>query len=265
MGQGRGAGAAGDGNKFVKRPCKPFCSYALLTNVTAPDAQRSATRNLRPSAKVLPEHARGHNRSLVLQNLYRGGLQSRADLARETGLTRVTISDLVAELIADDLVIETDQRDTGRPGKPAVLLDINRDGHRIIGVDLSDTGVFRGAVLDFDGTSTAQLEVETDGVEGAEATALLAQLVTQLAASADLPILGVGVGTPGIVDLAGTVLSAPTLGGSTFRCARSSKTPPVFPLSSPTTQTPPHSPNSVSATRSVTTCLSRLAAVSAPA
>ena len=42
-------------------------------------------RALRPTGKVLPEHARGHNRSLVLQTLYRGALLSRADIARETG------------------------------------------------------------------------------------------------------------------------------------------------------------------------------------
>lgn len=177
----------------------------------AADAHRSA-RVLRPSAKVLPEHARGHNRSLVLQTLYRGGLRSRADLARETGLTRVTISDLVAELIADGLVVETGQREEGRPGKPAILLDINRDGYRIIGVDLSDTGVFRGAVLDIDGRILTHREAATDGAAGAEVTAILLQLVAELVAAAEKPILGVGIGSPGIVDLAGTVLSAPNLG-----------------------------------------------------
>ncbi len=58
-------------------------------------------RHLRSRAKVLPEHARGHNRALVLQTLYHSGPMSRADLSRETGLTRVTISDLVSEFIAD--------------------------------------------------------------------------------------------------------------------------------------------------------------------
>src|SRR5690606_9367948 len=36
--------------------------------------------------------------------------------------------------------------------------------------------------------------------------------VRDLVASADIPILGIGIGSPGIVDLAGTVLSAPNLG-----------------------------------------------------
>jgi hypothetical protein len=59
------------------------------------------SRALRPTGKVLPEHARSHNRALVLQTLYTAGAQSRADVARETGLTRVTVSDLVAGLIAE--------------------------------------------------------------------------------------------------------------------------------------------------------------------
>ncbi|QEO09325.1 ROK family transcriptional regulator [Protaetiibacter larvae] len=171
-----------------------------------------AGRALRPSAKVLPEHARGHNRSLVLQTLYSGGLLSRADLARETGLTRVTISDLVAELIGDGLVVETGQRDEARPGKPAILLDINRTGHQIIGIDLSDTGVFRGAVLDLDGRLVTRMEAATDGATGPEARATVIGLARDLVAAADLPILGIGIGSPGIVDLAGTVLSAPNLG-----------------------------------------------------
>jgi hypothetical protein len=76
-------------------------------------------RALRPTAKVLPEHIRLHNRSLVLQTLYRTGLQSRADLARATGLTRVTMSDLVSELMGENLVVELGQRQEPRPGKRA--------------------------------------------------------------------------------------------------------------------------------------------------
>ena len=102
-------------------------------------ARPLATRALRPRTKVLPEHARGHNRSLVLQSLYRSGRVSRADLARTTGLTRVTISDLVGELIAEGLVVELGQRDDARPGKPAVLLDVNRGATQIIGVDLNNS------------------------------------------------------------------------------------------------------------------------------
>jgi predicted NBD/HSP70 family sugar kinase len=161
---------------------------------------------------VLPEHARGHNRSLVLQTLYRAGTQSRADIARETGLTKVTISDLVAELIVEGLVIETGQREDARPGKPATLLDLNRNAFQIIGIDLSEYAIFRGAVLDLDGKILSRAELPLAGATGKDATALVTRLAATLVAQATLPILGLGVGSPGVVDLAGVVLSAPNLG-----------------------------------------------------
>ena len=172
----------------------------------------STGRALRPTTKVLPEHARGHNRSLVLQTLYRAGQQSRADIARETGLTRVTVSDLVAELIVEGLIIETGQREDVRPGKPATLLDLNRGAFQIIGIDLSEYATFRGAVLDLDGQILHRAELPLAGATGADATALVTALADTLVAAATLPVLGMGVGSPGVVDLAGVVLSAPNLG-----------------------------------------------------
>ena len=107
---------------------------------------------------MLPEHARGHNRSLVLQTLFHQGAMSRADLSRETQLTRVTISDLVAELIADQLVVEKGVREASGPGKPAMLVDLDRDGHRIVGIDLSGSDTFIGAVLTLDGDIVVRRE-----------------------------------------------------------------------------------------------------------
>lgn len=168
--------------------------------------------SLRTTAKSLPEHARGHNRSLVLQTLYSTGAMSRADLARATGLTRVTISDLVAGLVAEAVVVELGRSDEARPGKPATLVDIHRDGFRIIGIDLSAHDAFHGALLDLDGTVTDRETVPLAGATGDAAIAKVVAIARDLAARADVPILGVGIGSPGVVDLAGIVLTAPNLG-----------------------------------------------------
>jgi predicted NBD/HSP70 family sugar kinase len=167
---------------------------------------------LRPTAKVLPEHARSHNRSLVLQTLYANGPQSRADIARETGLTRVTVSDLVAELIAERLVVELGTRDDVRPGKPATLLDIDRHAFHIVGLDLSDRSVLRGAVLALDGTVLSRVEVALDEAAGDAVLEKVHALIAELLASTTTPVLGIGIGSPGIVDDAGVVRSAPNLG-----------------------------------------------------
>ncbi|MFC6356959.1 ROK family transcriptional regulator [Luethyella okanaganae] len=177
-------------------------------------SQLSHGRILRPTDKVLPEYARGHNRSLVLQTLYRQGGQSRADIARETGLTRVTISDLVAQFIAEGLIVELGQREDARPGKPATIIDIDRTAFQIIGLDLSDAVVLRGAVLDLDGGILSRSEVSLAGSTGETAVALVTALADELVNQATAPILGMGVGSPGIVDLSGVVLTAPNLGWS---------------------------------------------------
>lgn len=168
-------------------------------------------RALRPAAKVLPEHARAHNRSLVLQTLFHQGAMSRADISRETGLTRVTISDLIAELIDDGYVVERGVREASGPGKPAILVDLDREGHRIIGLDLSRSDRFLGAVLTLDGEIVARHEVPVPSVS-ADILDTVVRLTRDLVADAHAPVLGVGVGTPGIVDDRGTVLTAPNFG-----------------------------------------------------
>lgn len=167
---------------------------------------------LRLTGKVLPEHARGHNRSLVLQTLYTSGAQSRADVARETGLTRVTVSDLVAELIGEDIVIELGQREDARPGKPAMLIDINRTGFQIVCVDLSEHDGFGGAVVDLDGTIVARAELARNDATGEAAVQLVERLVAELLDASTMPLLGIGIASPGVVDPNGSVRRAPNLG-----------------------------------------------------
>lgn len=56
-----------------------------------------------PASKDL---MRRMNRSLVLNTIRLEGPISRAQIARQRGLSAATVSDLVAELIRDDLVFE---------------------------------------------------------------------------------------------------------------------------------------------------------------
>ena len=171
-------------------------------------------RTLRQGAKVLPEHARGHNRALLLQTLFHQGAMSRADLSRETGLTRVTISDLVAELIADGFVAEIGVRESSGPGKPAILVDLDRNGHRIVGLDLSGSETFIGAVLTLDGDIVARREVLVPGAEDLVSTVV--ELARTLVADSHAPVLGIGVGTPGVVDDHGVIVTAPNFGWAGF-------------------------------------------------
>lgn len=191
---------------------------AAATDFVAVNAHAfGPARHLRSRTKVLPEHARGHNRALVLQTLYHSGAMSRADLSRETGLTRVTISDLVAEFIADGIVVEIGVREAVGPGKPPILIDIDRVGHQIIGLDLSGPTAFEGAVLSLDGDVLERRQVaRPETPDGDAAYAALRGLAQTLVEIATQPLLGVGIGTPGVVRPDGVVLSSPNLGWTDF-------------------------------------------------
>jgi predicted NBD/HSP70 family sugar kinase len=171
-------------------------------------------RQLRPSGKLLQEDARRHHRALLLQQLFQGGPASRADLARSTGLTRVTVSDLVAELLAEGLVSELGAPVETRVGKPPTLVGLEADATHIVSIDLSADGVMSGAVVNLAGDVVARHERQIEGRSGATSVALVHELTRELLALTDRPVLGIGVGSPGIVGTDGTVIDAPNLAWS---------------------------------------------------
>lgn len=171
-------------------------------------------RPLRPRGKLLQEDARRHHRALLLQELFRSGPASRAELARRTGLTRVTVSDLVGQLVEEGLLDELGAPVETRVGKPPTLVGLAPDATHVVAVDLSPDDRMRGAVLNLAGEVKARHEVALAGATGAAAVTLVHRLAVELIALTDRPVLGVGVGSPGVVDAFGTVIDAPNLGWS---------------------------------------------------
>lgn len=171
---------------------------------------RAATAALRPSDKVLPEHARAHNRALVLKHLFHEGETSRADLARATGLTRVTISDLVGVLLAEGLVEELGTRMEGRVGKPAILLGLRSIEYQIVTVDVGTGPDLVGAVVDLRGRFVVRRSLPIDGRSGEGLVPFLVRFARLLAADATRPVIGVGIAAPGVIDASGTVTEAPS-------------------------------------------------------
>lgn len=137
---------------------------------------------------------------------------SRADLARTTGATRVTVSDLVSELLDEGLVEELGTRTEQRPGKPATLVGFVPDARVIASADLSDDSQFRFALANLAGKVLVRHEVDRQDRTGAEAIDLVAESLVSILEQADRPVLGIGVGSPGVVQPEGVVLEAPNLG-----------------------------------------------------
>ena len=160
------------------------------------------------SATVLPEKAthqqtRTFNQQLVLRALHDHSPLSRADLARLTGLTRTSVGDLVGTLI-DDGLIEEVGRGQSSGGKSPILLRVAPDGRHLIGLDLGEAQ-FSGAVVNLRGEILRSIHLPLEGRNGDAAVELVFQLVDALGAD-DRPLLGIGIGAPGIIDTStGTV------------------------------------------------------------
>ncbi len=126
-------------------------------------------------------------------------------------MTRVTVSDLVNEMVAEGLVEELGAPAESRVGKPPMLVGLAVDSAHIIGIDLSATDRMTGAVINLAGKVVARHELELADAKGSDAEALVHRLASELIAMTDRPVLGVGVGSPGVVDAGGTVIDAPNL------------------------------------------------------
>ncbi len=148
--------------------------------------------------KATRQFTKEYNQRLVLKTFYENEEISRAEVARTTGLTKATVSELVNELIEAGLVSESRYAEAS-VGKPALLLQVERNGRHLICVDLANQE-FRGAVVNLRGEFLHTITLPRDGKVGQSAIELVYTLVDALLEKADQPILGIGIGTPGLID-----------------------------------------------------------------
>jgi predicted NBD/HSP70 family sugar kinase len=144
------------------------------------------------------QQTRAQNRQLVLQTIYDQFETSRVDVARQTGLTRTTVSDLVSELLTEGLVEETGQGQSNGGKRPTLLKFID-DRSCLISVDLA-SHEFQGAVVNLRGQIIHKACLRVGDSKGDDALNLVFELVDTLIAHATIPIIGIGIGSPGLID-----------------------------------------------------------------
>lgn len=161
--------------------------------------------------KATQQQTRTYNSNLVLKTIYDQGRVSRADVARLTHLTRTSVSEMVAELQERGLVHEVGiGRSIG--GRSPILLSVIEDARHLISLDLSSAG-FRGAVVNLRNEIIGMAEITAPTGEGTSALDRVYKLIETLQAATDKPILGIGIGTPGLVDTTnGIIVRAVNLG-----------------------------------------------------
>lgn len=149
--------------------------------------------------KATRQHTKEHNARLVLKTIYRSEGISRAEIARATNLTRPTVSALVQELLEEGLVTEQGMAPSSG-GKPGILLTLAPDASYILAVDLGGDDV-RAALCDLRGEIQSEATRLRTRATGADALGLLYDVVGELIALSPRPVLGIGIGTPGLVDV----------------------------------------------------------------
>lgn len=135
----------------------------------------------------------------VIQTILSDGPTSRADLAKRTGLSKQTVSDVVFELETAGW-LKPHGWTTGRPGRSAVVYEINAAAGLAAAVDLGGTKL-SVAIGDLLGNALAEITVPTDprgGVHVLEQVAVQVEaLAAQVGASAR-QLKTIVLGTPGV-------------------------------------------------------------------
>jgi N-acetylglucosamine repressor len=151
-----------------------------------------------PQKKATRELTKLHNSRLVFTTIYHARQVSRADIVRATDLTATTVSNVVAALIEHGLVEEVGSLASLR-GKPPTLLRVNEDAHHLICLDLAKSA-FQGAVINLRGEILDQRSIPLDGRSGEAALGVAFELIEGFLSCTSRPLLGIGVGAPGIID-----------------------------------------------------------------
>ncbi len=164
---------------------------------------------------------RERNRERVIGALREQGRTSQADIARVTGLSRTTVSKLVAELKGSGLVGELDisapDPRGAHGGRPPVQLALRDSSKAVVGIDFGHSHV-QVAVADLAHNVLAErLRLLDVGHRASEALDASVAMVDEVLAEAGVrraSVIGAGIGIPGPVDrVRGTVGSATILPG----------------------------------------------------
>lgn len=162
---------------------------------------------------------KSHNRRAVLLTLLQQRAVSRVRLARITGLSSTTITNLITELLAEQVVEEVGNEGCSqhpRVGRPRTALRLVPEARYAVGVHIG-VGSVRVAITNllaqplFSLTLEHPLERRPEDVF-AQTLSLVREVIAQ-SGVAPTAIVGIGVGASGLVDMErGINLLAPNLG-----------------------------------------------------
>jgi len=160
--------------------------------------------------KATRQQTKIHNRDLVLKTIFECESISRAEIARATGLTRTTVSNIIS-MFLDENVVEEIGLGESLGGKSPVLLSLIADSRYLIGINLKQDK-FIGAIVNLRGEIKEEIAFSLGENDGQDAIELIYQILDHLFTKDWIPVVGVGVAAPGLINTKeGVVISAVNL------------------------------------------------------
>jgi predicted NBD/HSP70 family sugar kinase len=151
---------------------------------------------------MLAPSPRRSNRSALLRILLAGSRLSRTDLARDSGLSKATVSRVVDELIDEGLVRQTAEIPASHRGRRAVELEFAAEVGFTCGIDMGATNT-RLIVSDLSGRPVGLRRLRTPpGSDAQTLASWLAGNVFELCGPGGDPdnLWATSIGVPGVVD-----------------------------------------------------------------
>ena len=146
---------------------------------------------------------RSLNRLQVMEALRANGPVSRVEIGEHTGLAPATVSEITGALLAEDLLRESRSVIAGR-GRPRIMLEINADGGRVMGIKLS-THQLTLSLTDLTGQAIAAVSLpllpqELGIVATADSVAASIRRLLKEQRMAPESLSGIGAGLPGFIE-----------------------------------------------------------------
>lgn len=165
----------------------------------------------RPSqiAGTNAERTKAHNRRVVLGYVQLHDGAGRAEIARSSGLSTQAVSNLIAELEQDGLVIPAGRRRSAR-GQPPVIYAFNPSGAAALGFEVRPDALV-SVLTDLAGTVLWQAQQPLPGSDPETVFAAMATAAASARASAKAPVLGAGLVLPGPFGVEGLSAAGATM------------------------------------------------------
>jgi predicted NBD/HSP70 family sugar kinase len=150
------------------------------------------------------------NRAIIISKIIEHGMISRADLAKITGLNKATVSVQAADLLEENLIIET-QQEHKNLGRRPIMLSINNQAGFALGIDLDKYSI-TFTLSNLSGALVHSHSIEMETSEYDLILKLLAEQITfykEKCSHAPYGLIGVVLGIHGIVNNDETIYFVP--------------------------------------------------------